>query len=135
MRRAALLSAVIALLCATAVTPALAYDRDNHHRDDRRGHHHYRNDHRDHDRHRSSSFVINFGALPYLQQQYRPAWRAPAYFPASPTYVVPQPVYIKAAAPEAYCREFTQQVRVGNRIQDSYGTACLQPDGSWQVVP
>ena len=32
-----------------------------------------------------------------------------------------------------YCREYTQRVRIGDRIEESYGTACLQPDGSWQV--
>lgn len=33
-----------------------------------------------------------------------------------------------------YCREYTDRVQVGGRWQESYGTACLQPDGSWQVV-
>ncbi len=34
----------------------------------------------------------------------------------------------------AYCREFQQQVTIGGRTEDAYGTACQQPDGSWQVV-
>lgn len=33
-----------------------------------------------------------------------------------------------------YCREFQTSVRVGGRSQPSYGTACRQPDGDWQVV-
>ena len=33
----------------------------------------------------------------------------------------------------AYCREFTQTVNVGGEIQDAYGTACRQPDGSWKI--
>lgn len=33
-----------------------------------------------------------------------------------------------------YCREYTDRVQVGGRWRESYGTACLQPDGSWQVV-
>lgn len=32
-----------------------------------------------------------------------------------------------------YCREFTQTVNVGGEIQDAYGTACRQPDGSWKI--
>ncbi|MBY0510680.1 MAG: hypothetical protein K2P94_11085 [Rhodospirillaceae bacterium] len=32
------------------------------------------------------------------------------------------------------CREFQQQVTIGGNDEDAYGTACLQPDGSWQVV-
>ena len=33
----------------------------------------------------------------------------------------------------AYCREFQQTVTVGGRAQSGYGTACRQPDGSWEV--
>lgn len=31
------------------------------------------------------------------------------------------------------CREYTQTIRIGDQIQESYGIACLRPDGSWQV--
>jgi surface antigen len=34
----------------------------------------------------------------------------------------------------AYCREYQHSVSVGGRIQEAYGTACQQPDGSWKVV-
>lgn len=33
-----------------------------------------------------------------------------------------------------YCREYQSRVNVGSRIQESYGTACLQPDGSWKII-
>ena len=33
-----------------------------------------------------------------------------------------------------YCREFQQTVTVGGKTQDAFGTACRQPDGSWQIV-
>jgi surface antigen len=33
-----------------------------------------------------------------------------------------------------YCREFQQTVSIGGRSEQAYGTACQQPDGSWQVV-
>lgn len=33
-----------------------------------------------------------------------------------------------------YCREYQQTIVVGGETQQSYGTACRQPDGSWQVV-
>lgn len=32
-----------------------------------------------------------------------------------------------------YCREYRTQVEVGNDIEDAYGTACRQPDGSWEI--
>lgn len=33
-----------------------------------------------------------------------------------------------------YCREYQQTVSVGGKTQQAYGTACRQPDGSWQIV-
>lgn len=33
-----------------------------------------------------------------------------------------------------YCREFQQEVTVGGKTEQAYGTACRQPDGSWEVV-
>ncbi len=33
-----------------------------------------------------------------------------------------------------YCREFTQDIRVGGERHVGYGTACQQPDGSWKIV-
>jgi len=33
-----------------------------------------------------------------------------------------------------YCREYITEVVIGGRRQQAYGTACRQPDGSWQVV-
>jgi len=33
-----------------------------------------------------------------------------------------------------YCREFQQEVMIGSRREEAYGTACQQPDGSWQIV-
>jgi hypothetical protein len=33
-----------------------------------------------------------------------------------------------------YCREFLQTVTIGGREEEAYGTACLRPDGAWEVV-
>ena len=33
-----------------------------------------------------------------------------------------------------YCREFQHEVSIGGRTEDAYGTACRNPDGSWEVV-
>jgi len=32
-----------------------------------------------------------------------------------------------------YCREYTHTITVGGKKQEGYGTACRQPDGSWQI--
>lgn len=33
-----------------------------------------------------------------------------------------------------YCREFTQEIVVGGKREQAYGTACRQPDGTWKIV-
>ena len=33
-----------------------------------------------------------------------------------------------------YCREFQQEVAIGGKAEQAYGTACLNPDGSWEVI-
>ena len=38
------------------------------------------------------------------------------------------------AQAEQYCREYTQTMKVGNTLQKGYGTACMQADGSWQIM-
>jgi surface antigen len=32
-----------------------------------------------------------------------------------------------------YCREYQQTIVVGGQTEQAYGTACRQPDGSWQI--
>lgn len=33
-----------------------------------------------------------------------------------------------------YCREFVHTVRIAGQEQEAFGTACRQPDGTWEVV-
>ncbi len=33
-----------------------------------------------------------------------------------------------------YCREYQHSVVIGDKVQQAYGVACRQPDGSWQVI-
>ncbi len=33
-----------------------------------------------------------------------------------------------------YCREYSQSISVGGQMSQGYGTACRQPDGTWQIV-
>lgn len=32
------------------------------------------------------------------------------------------------------CREFTSSITIGGKAEQGYGTACRQPDGTWQIV-
>lgn len=47
-------------------------------------------------------------------------------------YVTPQAAYQNSYG--QYCREYSHTVYVGGQPQRAYGTACRQPDGSWQIV-
>lgn len=33
-----------------------------------------------------------------------------------------------------YCREFQQEVTVGGKSEQAFGTACRQPDGAWEII-
>lgn len=33
-----------------------------------------------------------------------------------------------------YCREYSATANIGGKLQKTFGTACRQPDGSWQIV-
>lgn len=45
--------------------------------------------------------------------------------------IVPQKAYQQN---NTYCREYSQNIVVGGKTERAYGTACRQPDGSWQIV-
>jgi hypothetical protein len=61
------------------------------------------------------------------------------YPPASPQpqeyYPAPQSSYSYGAASCLQEREYQTKVMVGGKQVDAYGTACLQPDGSWRRGP
>jgi surface antigen len=58
------------------------------------------------------------------------------YYPYAPNYVAPPappPTYIDQNA-GTYCRPYSQEIRIDGQLQESYGTACLQQDGTWRIV-
>lgn len=84
----------------------------------------------------------------YDPYYYRPYYAPPPVVYAAPPPVVyePAPVYyerplqavptspVYRASNGQYCREYQTTIRVGGHYEDSYGTACQQPDGSWRVA-
>lgn len=69
------------------------------------------------------------------------------YPPPPVVYAQPRVVYVDPAPVQAipmsppytdgygrYCREYQSTMTVGGSSQRGYGTACLQPDGSWRIV-
>lgn len=68
-----------------------------------------------------------------------PPQPAYAYYPAQPAYAPPAPAYAAPPpAPVGYstanCREYSGTITIDGREERSYGTACLQPDGTWRIV-
>ncbi len=104
----------------------------------RHDHHRHYDRHHRHRRHHGSGlsglFVFDFGPPPppprrvYVQPP-------PVIYQAPPPvlYQAPPPVVYRAP-PQAYCREYTTTMMVGGRPVETYGTACMQPDGSWRIV-
>ncbi len=37
-------------------------------------------------------------------------------------------------SPILYCREFTQKINIGGKIETGYGKACRQTNGDWKIV-
>jgi hypothetical protein len=81
-----------------------------------------------------------------------PFFAAPGYYYPPPVVAYPPPVYYgppavayapgAAYAPSApvaqqsqqYCREYQTTSIINGRPQQVFGTACLQPDGTWRIV-
>lgn len=90
----------------------------------------------------SFGFAAPFGPPAYY---YPPAYYPPAYYYPPPAYYYPPPAAYYAP-PQSYapaapsygqgetCREYQSTTTIDGRPQPTYGTACLQPDGSWRIV-
>jgi hypothetical protein len=52
--------------------------------------------------------------------------------PAPNYYVAPQQPAVARQQP--YCREYQKTVIIGGQPQPGFGTACMQPDGSWKAI-
>jgi surface antigen len=78
------------------------------------------------------SETVHYAPAPVSYAQ--PVYYAPRYVPnyVAPPDPPPAPVYNER--PSDYCREFSQLVRIGGEMQESYGTACLQSDGTWRAI-
>ena len=125
-------AAALGLMASAAQASSFTYTSwDNgwgHHRT--RGHH-YAEPYRYHPH---NSFVFRIGTPIHRA-------RGPMYYPVyyPQPIAVGQPVMQQIAFTNPgdngnYCREYQATTRIGGRLQQSYGTACMQPDGSWQII-
>lgn len=69
-------------------------------------------------------------ALEYAQEHQPVAWRDPDQ--GIDYQLTPRKTYQDAQG--QYCREYVSKATVGDQVQQVYGTACRQPDGSWRIV-
>lgn len=161
--RPSLTAASAVLLAGAVLFAASAAWADPPHRGGGRGHGHSHGQHIKHwkqqERHyhrnhyRASNYSSRFNHFTLNVGSPRPYYYSRPYYPRSYAYPVavpypvaqPYPVYTPVSTAPIqygpvinsrdgrYCREYTQQVLVGGRVQESYGTACMQPDGDWQL--
>lgn len=68
-------------------------------------------------------------ALEYEPAGRRASWSNPDS--GNYGYVTPTRTYESYGG---YCREYQTEIYVGGRRENGYGTACRQPDGSWEIV-
>lgn len=141
--------ATLGMLSGTAYASSMTYISYNNNRGYDR--HHHGRDYVRHDRHdrnwnhrstpirygwhrnhygfwRGNSFVFDFRPVPIATTAY--------YTPIQPTYIAPVGAGVSQASytDDRYCREYQAKTLIGNRTQNSYGTACMQPDGSWEII-
>lgn len=69
-------------------------------------------------------------ALEHAQDGQQVAWQNPDN--GTQYHVVPTRTVERADG--RYCREYTATAVINGRSQETYGHACRQPDGSWQMV-
>ncbi|MDD4616100.1 MAG: glycine zipper 2TM domain-containing protein [Alphaproteobacteria bacterium] len=73
-----------------------------------------------------STYAPSGEPAPVVFNSYTPNYVAPpAPPPASPTTYVDK---------DTYCRPYSQEIKIDGQVQESFGTACLQPDGTWRIV-
>ena len=82
--------------------------------------------------HQLAFFAVMLCTACIVQQP--PPRYAAAPPPPPPPQVAPPQVAPSPAAANQQCREFQTPVVIGGREQQAYGTACLQPDGTWSVT-
>jgi len=58
----------------------------------------------------------------------------PAYYYPPPQAYAPPSAVGDESGQDQTCREYQSTTTIDGRPQASYGTACLQPDGTWHIV-
>lgn len=138
--RTAAVAAAMLTAAAFAAAPAAA---DSWHRSSglsiKVGGGHYGHGYRHHGRHHAKHWGGSRRVVVISRPQPVYVVRPPVavYQPPPRVVYVSAPVAVAPPPPQvasSYCREYTETVVIGGRTHSAYGTACQQPDGSWQKI-
>lgn len=113
-------------------------DRHGHPTYPYRGGHHYRRHNSDDDEKLIYGLLVGglFGYV--IGNANQVEYNRPSYTPPEARYTPPPAPAYSYSEPASTClqeREYQMKVIVGGKQADAYGTACLQPDGSWYRGP
>jgi hypothetical protein len=113
--------------------PVMADSPRGHHK-----HHHWKNHKHGHHYHNPKSHFGFYFFQPSPFVHTRIISTAPVtHYYDQPVVIQPQNIVLGTQVASHYgqfCREYQSSVWVGRVRQNSFGTACLQPDGSWRIV-
>ena len=140
-----ILTAVLALSATVLIVAPAAADRDGRGYGrgwERGGSHHHHSGHYGQRYRDRPSVVFQYGYRPAPRYVYR---APPEVIVVERPVVVERPIVVApppgvALGPQVadgsgrYCREYQTTGRIGGRMEQLWGVACLQPDGSWDLA-
>lgn len=83
-------------------------------------HHHYR-----------PNYVAPITSVQPARPIYEDSYKHPRAVHVDKGYMGKRPQHMRRLG--RHCRDFTQTIRIDGQIKESYGIACMRPDGSWQI--
>ncbi|MGQ0677108.1 MAG: hypothetical protein ACT4N4_13615 [Rhodospirillales bacterium] len=86
----------------------------------------------DQDSRRHHRYVAYAPPPAYVPPPAPPVYAPPAYEPGY--QAAPYNPYAPSQHSQTYCRQYNGTVNIDGKHYPSYGTACLQPDGTWRIV-
>jgi len=82
----------------------------------------------------SAGLIGLMGAMASTALYAAPPYHAAPPYQRADRHPGHKPDIVLTSTTGRYCREFQQEVKIGGVKERAYGTACRNPDGSWEVV-
>ena len=71
-----------------------------------------------------------FTALEYNKVGSASSWKNPDSQASG--HITPTQIFVNHKREN--CREYTQTIKIGNKTEEGFGTACRRSDGSWEII-